>query len=53
MNIAIFTVGFVVFLTYMFFLLRMIYRGNKQQEKEHGKVNYKTQTADFSQKKPD
>tara|TARA_B100001093_G_C26156394_1_gene729646 strand:- start:125 stop:286 length:162 start_codon:yes stop_codon:yes gene_type:complete len=53
MNIAIFTVGLVVFVTYMFFLLRMIYRGNKQQEKEHGKVNYKTQTIDSSQGKSD
>ena len=53
MNIAIFTVGLVVFITYMFFLLRMINRGNQQQEKEHGKVNYKTQTLDSSQKKSD
>ena len=46
MNIAIFTVGLVVFVTYMFFLVRMISRQNMLQEKEHGKDNYKTQKID-------
>ena len=53
MNIAIFTVGLVVFVTYMFFLLRMISRQNLLQEKEHGKDNYKTQKIDSKDLKGD
>ena len=37
MDFAIFTVGFVIFATYMFFLVRMINTQHKIQEKEHGK----------------
>ena len=44
MNILIFTIGFVIFATYMFFLVRMINTQHKKQELEHGKVNYKKQT---------
>ena len=36
MNTAIFIVGFVIFGTYMFFLLRMINISHKKQEKEQG-----------------
>jgi len=43
MNILIFTIGFVIFATYMFFLVRMINTQHKKQELEHGKVNYKKQ----------
>lgn len=43
MNTIIFTVGSVIFVTYMFFLIRMINRAHKQQEKEQGKFNYKSQ----------
>jgi len=37
MDFAIFAVGFVIFATYMFFLVRMINTQHKIQEKEHGK----------------
>ena len=37
MDFAIFTVGFVIFATYMFFLVRMINTQHKIQEKENGK----------------
>jgi len=53
MNIAIFTVGLVVFVTYMFFLVRMISRQNMLQDKEHGKDNYKTQKIDSNDLKGD
>ena len=33
----IFAVGFAIFVTYMFFLVRMINRQHKLSEKEHGK----------------
>ena len=36
MEYFIFGVGFTVFITYMFFLLRMINVTHKQQEKENG-----------------
>ena len=36
MEYFIFGVGFTVFITYMFFLLRMINVAHKQQEKENG-----------------
>ena len=38
MNILIFAIGLVIFVTYMFFLLRMINIQHKKQEKENGKV---------------
>ena len=44
MNSAIFIVGFIIFVTYMFFLVRMINIAHKQQEKEQGKINYKAQS---------
>ena len=44
MNILIFTIGFIIFATYMFFLVRMINTQHKKQEQEHGRVNYKKQT---------
>lgn len=43
MDILIFCIGFVIFVTYMFFLLRMINKAHKQQEKAQGKYNYKKQ----------
>ena len=50
MNIAIFTFGLVIFLTYMFFLVRMINRAHKKQEEEHGSANYKTQSNPIKEK---
>ena len=44
MNVLIFSIGFIIFVTYMFFLVRMINQQHKKQEQEHGKVNYKKQT---------
>lgn len=37
MSALIFAVGFAIFVTYMFFLVRMINRQHKLSEKEHGK----------------
>ena len=37
MDILIFSVGFVIFATYMFFLLRMINRSHKSQERAQDK----------------
>ena len=37
MDFAIFAVGFVIFVTYMFFLVRMINTQHKIQERENGK----------------
>ena len=45
MDILIFCIGFVIFVTYMFFLLRMINKAHKQQEKAQGKYNYKKQIS--------
>ena len=36
MEIVIFTVGFIIFGTYMFFLVRMINTQHKIQERENG-----------------
>ena len=44
MNILIFTIGFIIFITYMFFLLRMVNRAHKHQERAQGKYKYKTNT---------
>jgi uncharacterized membrane protein len=41
MTALIFTVGLIIFVTYMFFLVRMINTQHKLSEKEHGKVEYK------------
>jgi len=38
MNILIFSVGLVIFVTYMFFLVRMINTQHKKQEQENGPV---------------
>lgn len=47
MTITIFIVGFVIFVTYMFFLLRMINISHKQQEKENGpNGTYKKPTSE-------
>ena len=43
MNVLIFTIGFIIFITYMFFLLRMVNRAHKSQERAQGKYNYKRQ----------
>ena len=43
MNILIFSIGFIIFVTYMFFLVRMINQQHKKQEQEQGKINYKKQ----------
>jgi len=45
MDILIFSVGFVIFATYMFFLLRMINKTHKSQERAQDKYNYKTNTS--------
>ncbi len=45
MDILIFAIGLVIFVTYMYFLIRMINRAHKQQEKEQGKYNYKRQIS--------
>jgi len=37
MDILIFCIGFVIFVTYMFFLLKMINRAHKSQEKAQDK----------------
>lgn len=50
MNAIIFTVGSVIFVTYMFFLIRMINRAHKQQEKEQGRFNYKSQNMETMKK---
>ena len=50
MNTAIFIVGFVIFVTYMFFLVRMINIAHKQQEKEQGRFNYKSQNMETMKK---
>ena len=41
MSALIFTVGFIIFVTYMFFLVKMINTQHKIQEKQLGKVQYK------------
>ena len=41
MTTLIFGVGFAIFVTYMYFLVRMINTQHKISEKEHGKVQYK------------
>lgn len=41
MDILIFAIGSVIFVTYMYFLIRMINRAHKQQEREQGRYNYK------------
>ena len=41
MTALIFGVGFTIFVTYMYFLVRMINTQHKISEKEHGKVQYK------------
>ena len=43
MNVLIFSIGFIIFVTYMFFLVRMINQQHKKQEQEQGKINYKKQ----------
>tara|TARA_B100001287_G_C22682238_1_gene531182 strand:+ start:1104 stop:1295 length:192 start_codon:yes stop_codon:yes gene_type:complete len=51
MDILIFCIGFVIFVTYMFFLLRMINRAHKHQERAQGKYNYKKQNHTKNYKK--
>ena len=41
MSALIFRVGFIIFVTYMFFLIKMINTQHKIQEKQLGKVQYK------------
>ena len=41
MSALIFTVGFIIFVTYMFFLIKMINTQHKIQEKQLCKVQYK------------
>lgn len=41
MTALIFGVGLAIFVTYMYFLLKMINTQHKIQEKENGKVQYK------------
>ena len=45
MDILIFSIGFFIFITYMFFLLRMINRSHKSQERAQDKYNHKTNTS--------
>ena len=49
MDILIFTIGFVIFITYMFFLLRMVNRAHNSQEKAQDK--YKRQIKPTSTRK--
>lgn len=51
MDILIFCIGFVIFVTYMFFLLRMINKSHKSQERAQGKYNYKRQINPTSTRK--
>jgi len=41
MTALIFGVGLAIFVTYMYFLLKMINTQHKIQEKENGKVQYR------------
>ena len=55
MDILIFSIGLVIFVTYMYFLVRMINRAHKQQEREQGRYNYKKReklgsTKEFAKK---
>ena len=49
MDILIFSIGFSIFVTYMFFLLRMINRSHKSQEKAQNK--YKRQINPINTRK--
>ena len=49
MDILIFSIGFLIFATYMFFLLRMINKTHKSQEKAQNK--YKRQINPTSTRK--
>ena len=56
MDILIFAIGLVIFVTYMYFLLRMVNRAHKQQEEELGpssefvkKYNIKKMLDDFEE----
>ncbi len=51
MDILIFCIGFVIFVTYMFFLLRMINKSHKSQERAQGKYNHKRQINPTSTRK--
>lgn len=50
MNTLIFSIGLVIFITYMYFLIRMINRAHKQQEKEQGRYNYKKMESKIKEK---
>jgi len=51
MELIIFIVGFTIFCTYMFFLIRMINKSHKSQERAQGKYNYKRQINPTSTRK--
>ena len=53
MTTLIFGVGFAIFVTYMYFLVRMINTQHKISEKEHGKVQYKRKRVFKVSKKKD
>ena len=53
MSALIFGVGLTIFVTYMYFLVRMINTQHKISEKEHGKVQYKRKRVFKVNKKKD
>ena len=53
MTELIFGVGFAIFVTYMYFLVRMINTQHKISEKEHGKVQYERKRVFKLSKKKD
>tara|TARA_B100000900_G_C20548354_1_gene703618 strand:- start:844 stop:1056 length:213 start_codon:yes stop_codon:yes gene_type:complete len=48
MDILIFCIGFVIFVTYMFFLLKMINKSHKSQERAQNKQSYKRQSLELN-----
>ena len=53
MTALIFGVGFAIFVTYMYFLVRLINTQHKISEKEHGYVEYKRKRVFKVNKKKD
>lgn len=51
MELFIFIIGTIIFFTYMFFLIRMINKSHKSQERAQGKYNYKRQINPTSTRK--
>ena len=51
MDILIFSIGFSIFVTYMFFLLRMINRTHKSQERAQNKYKKQINPTNTRKKK--